>query len=365
MPALAPQLRRPTRHARDVVGSAFVVLWAMAAACAPGGDRRAERTAAGSAPGGERCGGGDVCELEVMSATTLAAPLRAALDSFAASTGAEVRHESGGSLELARKITDLSRTPDVLALADREVLDALIVPAHARWYVAFARNRMVLAYTDRSRGAERLAREDWRDVLRSPGVEVARSDPMRDPMGYRALIVYRLAERHYGETGLAGRLADLAPRRHMRARSSELVGLLQAGEVDYAWIYESLARATGLRWVKLPDEIDLGSAGHAERYAMSSVRVPGATPRDSVLIRGAPILYAVTVPREAPHAVMGERFVAWLLSPAGRAVLRAHGLDALDEPIIVGDSVPALVRAAATTSAPTATMPPESAGPRR
>ena len=322
-----------------------LLVMAMAGGCAPGGDRGAERSAAGSAPGDRRCEA--PCVLEVMSATTLAAPLRAALDSFAGVTGAEVRHESGGSLELARRITDLSRTPDVLALADREVLDALIVPAHARWYAAFARNRMVLAYTARSRGAARLSRESWREILLAPGTETARSDPARDPMGYRALLLFALAERHYADPGLAQRLQRAAPARHVRARSSEVVGLLQAGEVDYAWTYESVARATGLSWLVLPAEIDLGSPEHAGRYADARVRVPGVSPRDTVEIRGTPILYAVTVPIAAAHRALGERFVAWLLSPPGRAALRAEGLDALEAPIFTGDSVPGSVREAA------------------
>jgi molybdate/tungstate transport system substrate-binding protein len=273
-----------------------------------------------------------------MSATTLAAPLRAALDSFAAASGARVRHESGGSLELARRISELARTPDVLALADREVFDALLVPAHASWYAGFARNRMVLAYTDRSRGADRLTPDSWRSVVLAPGVEVARSDPAHDPMGYRALLLFALAERHYGDVGLAARLERSASARHLRARSSELVALLETGEVDYAWTYESVARTAGLRWLQLPGEIDLGSAGDSSRYAAASVRVPGRSPRDSVTIHGRPILYALSIPREAPHRVVAGRFVAWLLSPSGRSVLRAHGLDALDAPIVVGDS---------------------------
>ena len=276
-----------------------------------------------------------------MTATTLAAPLRAALDSFAAATGARVRHESGGSLELARRITELARTPDVLALADREVFDALVVPMHASWYAGFARNRMVLAYTERSRGADRLTAGSWRSVVLAPGVEVARSDPAHDPMGYRALLLFALAERHYGDRGLAARLERGASPRHMRARSSELVALLQAGEVDYAWTYESVARAAGLRWLQLPPAIDLGSAADSSRYAAVSVRVPGRTPRDSVTIRGTPILYALAIPRTAPHRAAAERFVAWLLSPRGRGVLRAAGLDALDAPLVVGDSAPA------------------------
>src|SRR3982751_1624039 len=99
------------------------------------------------AGGDVRSGGGDTGV--VYAAASLSAPLRAALDSFSRVTGAAVMEEHGASLELARRITELHRVPDVIALADREVFPELLVPAAVSWYATFARNRMVVAYTDR------------------------------------------------------------------------------------------------------------------------------------------------------------------------------------------------------------------------
>lgn len=291
------------------------------------------------------------CTLVVSSATTLARPLRAALDSFARRTGVATEQENGGSLELARQVAELGQVPDVLALADREVFPALLVPAHAKWYALFARNRMVLAWTDRSREAARIDSASWRRVLLAPGVESARSDPDRDPMGYRTLLLFQLAERHYRQPGLAARLTAAAPARHMRPRSSELVGLLQAGEVDYIWTYESVARAAGLRWLTLPSDVDLSSAADSATYATASVRVAGRTPRDTVIIHGAPVLYGLTIPLRAPHPAVAARFAAWLLGSEGRAVLRAEGLDVLEAPVVVGDGVPAAIAATANREA--------------
>ncbi|HEX6942653.1 MAG TPA: substrate-binding domain-containing protein, partial [Gemmatimonadaceae bacterium] len=56
--------------------------------------------------------------LVVFTAGSLARPMRAALDSFSAKTGVRYELESAGSLETARKITELGKTPDVIALAD-------------------------------------------------------------------------------------------------------------------------------------------------------------------------------------------------------------------------------------------------------
>ena len=279
----------------------------------------------------------------VFTAASLAVPFRAALDSFARRTGTVVRRENGASLDLARRITELHRVPDVIALADEEVFPQLLVPRATSWYARFARNRLVLAYTDRSHGAARISAVNWHRVLLRSDVRVGRSDPRLAPVGYRTLLLYRLAESHYRQPGLAARLEARTPPALLRANASELVALLQAGELDYIVDYESLASANRLRFVRLPPEIDLGDPARAREYARASVRVARRT--DTTTHSGSPIVYAASVPRAALHPAAGARFLAYLLSPAGRSLLRAHSVDALVTPDLVGDSMPRALRA--------------------
>jgi molybdate/tungstate transport system substrate-binding protein len=267
-------------------------------------------------------------------AASLAQPVRAAADSFARRTGAKVLIESGGSLEHARKLTELGRTPDVLLLADYEVFPQLLMPSHVAWYAQFARNRMVIAYTPRSRFASEISGENWREVLQRPGVEVGRPDPDRAPAGYRTLIALRLAEAYYGDPGLPARILARSPPRNMRGNAAELAGLLSLGEMDYIFEYESLARSHGFRYVTLPPGVDLSDPALAKRYAAVSVRVAARGPRDSVSFSGAPILYGLSIPRRAPHAAAAGRFVDYLLGE-GRAVLRAAHVDLLGTPLVV------------------------------
>ena len=89
-------------------------------------------------------------------AASLAKPIQPVLDAYAARTGTVIQRESGASLEHARKITELHRIPDLLLLADVEVISQLLVPKYATWYAEFARNRMVVAYTDRSKRAREI-----------------------------------------------------------------------------------------------------------------------------------------------------------------------------------------------------------------
>lgn len=277
--------------------------------------------------------------LVAFNAGSLARPLRTALDSFAAREQVDVRQESAGSLETARKLTELGNIPDVIALADEEVFPQLLMPAHVSWYARFAHNRMVLAYTDKSRGAGEITAANWWQVVRRPGVETGRSDPQLDPNGYRTLLVLQLAERHYAQPGLAAQLLQAMPARNVRPKEADLVGMLQAGEFDYIWSYESMARNLGLRFVQLPDAIDLSSPADSATYDAVSVRVRGKG-TDSVTFRGRPIVYALSIPTAAPHRAIAERFVRFLLSADGRRILRTQGLDALDAPAFVGTGVP-------------------------
>lgn len=296
--------------------------WALMLACRSGGERSDAR-------------------IVVYNAGSLARPLRAALDTFAARERITIDQESAGSLETARKLTELGKTPDVVALADDGIFPTLLVPAHTTWYALFAHSRMVLAHTARSRFAAEVTSGNWWRVLQRPGVETGRADPDLDPSGYRTLLTLELAERFYGQPGLARQVLAAMPPRNVRPEG-ELVGLLQVGELDYAWTYESVAEAAGVPYVRLPEAIDLSAPEQAGYYAQASVDVAGRTPRDTVHIRGRPIVYALSIPKGAPHGALALEFVRFLVSPEGMRILRANQLDMLDRVTVKGTDAPRL-----------------------
>jgi molybdate/tungstate transport system substrate-binding protein len=276
----------------------------------------------------------------VFNAGSLARPLRAALDSFTIGTKIRVEQENAGSVETARKLTELHRIPDIVGSADYQVFPKYLMPAQTSWYVRFARNRMVLMYTPRSKLASTIDSTNWFKILETKGVQTGRSDPALDPNGYRSLIVMRLAEQYYKQPGLSDRLVANSSAHIVRPKEVDLMGLLQAGEIDYAWSYESVAQAARLPYVTLPRAIDLSDPTMGERYARASVRIPGSSRADTVELKGEPILYAFSVPRNAPHKAVAERFAAFLLSDAGKRILAREHLDPLPVPIFVGDSIP-------------------------
>jgi len=281
--------------------------------------------------------------LVVFNAGSLAKPFSDLLKAFK-DTHPDVvpAQENSGSLEAARKLTDLGKIPDVIGVADYGVIAKLLIPHHATWYATFARNSMVLIYRDQSIGAKEINPQNWWQLLLRPGIRAGRSDPALDPNGYRALMVFQLAEKFYQQPGLAGKLERAFPPRYMRPKEADLTALVQAGELDYSWSYASLARTAGLHYVDLPDEIDLSNPKLAYQYAQVSVRIPGKrrSGRDSVEFRGEPIVYALTIPTEAPHPRTAEAFVRFALSPEGKAIIKQNGFTLLEQPVLAGPGKP-------------------------
>lgn len=283
--------------------------------------------------------------LVVFNAGSLGLPFRNLLQAFRkANPGVRTAQESSGSLEAARKLTELGKTPDILAVADYAVIPKLLMPAHADWYATFATNALVLAFRNESRGAFDIDTQNWYRILLRPGIRTGRSEPALDPAGYRTLMVWQLAERYYRQPTLATLLRAATPPRYVRPKEADLTALLQLGEFDYIWTYASIARTNGFRWLDLPPEINLSDPSQAAHYAMARVVLPGATRAagDSVEFRGEPIVYALTIPRGAPHPEVAAAFVRFVFSLEGQRILAEAGLQPSVPPTLGGPGQPPL-----------------------
>jgi len=259
--------------------------------------------------------------ITVFAAASLARSLAALADTLQRREGIVVERELGGSIEHARKITELGRVPDALMLVDDDVIAALL-PTHLEWYVRFATNRVVLAYLPRSRFADSVTAENWWRFVRRPGVRLGRADPASAPAGRHALTVLRRASSYYRQPDLTDSLLARASLKYVRPNATELAALLEAGEVDYVLDYESVARQYGFDFIALPDDLAVA------------------------------VVYGISVPRQATHPVEAVEFVALVLSADGRRILRDGNVNVLPVPVAIGTNIPAkitqLVRTVAT-----------------
>mgnify|MGYP006305162255 FL=1 len=83
----------------------------------------------------------------------------------------DVQREAGGSTKMARMISEVGKTADIMASADFAVIDKTLRPDEASWNIRFATNQLVLAYTPKSRYADEINAENWYEILQRDGVE--------------------------------------------------------------------------------------------------------------------------------------------------------------------------------------------------
>ena len=250
-----------------------------------------------------------------------------------------VKAEAAGSRACARKISDLDRQCDIMASADYKVVANLLMPEYANFNIHFALNEMVIAYTAKSRRSEKITADNWHEILLEDDVAFGRSDPDLDPCGYRTLMVFQLAEKHYELAGIAKKLKNKD--QHIRPKENDLLALLEVGEIDYLFIYRSVATQHELDMILLPDRINLKSREHAEFYKTAVVEVSGKKPGEIITRTGEPMVYSVTICKEAPNPEAAEAWLAFLLSEKGRAIMEKNGQPCIKPAIADGlDRIP-------------------------
>ena len=265
-------------------------------------------------------------ELIIFHAGSLAVPFKQICEQFNRRyPDVKIVREAAGSRICARKIVDLNRPCDVIASADYAVIDTLLIPEYAEWNIKFASNEMVVAFRKGSRKANEINKDNWYDILLEKDVAFGRSDPNSDPCGYRAVLTIILAEKLYNRPGLAKSILA-KDRRYIRPKEVDLLALLEVGELDYIFIYRSVAQQHKLKYVVLPDQINLKKAEFADFYKSASVRLVGKKPGTFITKVGEPIIYGVTIPKCALNRELALEFLTFLLDvDKGGAILEKNG----------------------------------------
>ena len=273
--------------------------------------------------------------------------------------GVEVVIEPSGSVMAVRKVVELNRRCDVIALADYRLIPKYMVPNYTKWYVAFATNEIVLCYTDKSRYADEINADNWYEILLRPNVKYGFSNPNDDPCGYRAVTVLGLASLLYGENILDklvlsrtnikakevdGELHIYVPSELevysenlvIRSKSVDLIALLEAGALDYAFEYRSVAVQHNLKFIELPRELNLGDPEMENFYSKVTIHILCGTDKEKA-IRGAAIVYGVAVPLTVENYDGALEFIKMLLSSTGKSIFEKHGQPFLEELMYFGD----------------------------
>ncbi len=304
--------------------------------------------------------------LKVLFAGSLIIPFDALEQAYEAQhPDVNVLMEGHGSIQVVRHVAEIHDEVDVAVTADHALMPMLmyssLVPPDdphaagqpfADWTIKFATNRLALAYTPGSRYADEINSDNWHKIIARPDVKLGLADPRFDAAGYRALMALKLAEAAYASPTVfvdvtLGRFkvpitaqeedgrtiihvpeivtpkpgSDIV----MRGASVQLIALLESGDLDYAFEYESVIQQHGLEMVRLPGALNLGDEQYAGQYGQVQVRLDfqrfaSVKPE----FDGEVIGYGVTIPNNAPHPEQAQEFIAFLLGPEGQAVMTAN-----------------------------------------
>jgi molybdate/tungstate transport system substrate-binding protein len=289
---------------------------ALAAGCG-GSSSSTPSTASSSTPGAHGT-------LIVFGAGTLSTPFTAELAAFKRQNpGVTIHSQFGASGDMVKDITQLGQPSDVLGVADYSLIPKLMsdtAKPHATWYLGFVSNQITFAYTSHSKGASQLTPANWYKVLAEPGVHIGRSNPAADPSGYQILQMLQLAQGYYHDPTLAASVLKNSPDSSVAETETSLLAALQSGQIDYLAIYRSDALEQHLKYIALPAQINLSDQAMAADYAKVTIHAGSLG-----ALTAKPIIYGLTIPSTAPDAALGQKFISFVLSPQGQAIMRGNG----------------------------------------
>ncbi len=206
-----------------------------------------------------------------------------------------IQVETHGSATVARLIDEGKRDPDIVSVADVALFEKPLSPP---WHAVFTSNAVVIAYNPDTEGGKRLAdagAKEWYKAMAGDDVRIGRTDPDRDPLGYRTLFTLELASRYYdGASNLKRKLLQ----KDQIYPETALISRFESGSIDAAIAYRNMAVERDYDYIDLPDEVDLSNPEHEEEwYSTVSHSLPGGQ-----TIHGGLISYGSTIRKTSDAA---------------------------------------------------------------
>jgi len=257
--------------------------------------------------------------VSILSAGSLAVILEDHVgQEFETETGTTFQGEYYGANAVMRMIEDRQKHPDVAISADNVLLRDRLYDAHTDWDVEFASNSVGLAYSRDTWVCERLKSGDpWYEIaLDADEGELAISDPDLDPLGYRAMHAFQLAEKEHGLDGFTQSVAEKA---YQEPEEPQLLAGVDTGNRAAAVSYRNMAVDHELPFHEFPDEYNFSNPEYADHYASVSFTTDGGYTAD-----GTPVVYNATVLEDADDPEAGRRFVRFLAN--SQELLEENGL---------------------------------------
>jgi molybdate/tungstate transport system substrate-binding protein len=288
------------------------------------------------------------------SADAYAAEATSLLNGFSSSTGIAVAPlKSGGSDADASAIAAGAPDDVFISSALSATSSQYLGNLTANWTVGFATDQMVVAYSNSTtqsaattsiinlaKTAESSnATSDWNafyTALVSGTVKVGISDPTQDPGGLRGWLVLEGAGLLYGSGNSQAYSSVLLKDQDnvTAASAADLVAPLQAGQIQFLFIYKSAAVTDNLNYLVLDPHVNLGTPSLGNYYSrVSYTDSAGVT-------KGATIVISVTIPLSSTNTAAAVQFVQYVVKNAKS--LSSFGLVPLTPCLLYANTPPPL-----------------------
>jgi molybdate/tungstate transport system substrate-binding protein len=249
-----------------------------------------------------------------------------------------------GSLDITTALTPpMEEKTDVAALADFRLAPQLLEPNYASYEIVFAQTQEVLIYNSSLAAFSGVNASNWgqkliADVSTSGNAPFGVWNASTDPNGYNEIFSMMLQGQLYNSTpdasavyghfysGAPGQYATPNPATTRIEKESQAALLVNKGVVSAVITYKAVAVQNHLPYVLLNPIVGLGANNSTalSDYGKLSTKIISSTGSLTSVVP-APILFAVTVPSNAPNPSLGALFVHLLLSPQGSAILSEGG----------------------------------------
>jgi molybdate/tungstate transport system substrate-binding protein len=268
----------------------------------------------------------------------------------------DVEIQAHGSIQVIRQVTELGQDVDVVAVADYSLIPMLMYATtmpdgrpYADWYIKPATNTMVLAYTPQSKYASELNANNWYQIVSRPDVRFGLADPRMDAVGYRTLMLDKLAESYYHQENIMRDMIGIcfstpitasaqngittisvpellepsATRMYLRGANMQLLALLESNDVDYTFDYKSVVIQHNLKYLELPPEINLGDNTFTDSYDKVVVKLDFRRFKTvEPVFEGLPIGYGLTIANNSKHKQEAIKLLQFVLGPDGQRIFK-------------------------------------------
>lgn len=245
-----------------------------------------------------------------------------------------------GSLDVVNGFTQLDAKADVAAVADFRLIPQLLEPKYAGFEVAFGMTPEVLVYNPSIAQFDGINSSNWGwklvDAVSTEGVApFAVWNASTDPNGYNEIFSMELQGQFVNDSNVSilGHFYSGAPGSLLKPlgsttlveHESQAAELISTGVVSSLITYRSYAVANHLTFVSFNATVGLNATGPTALadYKALGTKILTAT-GGTTSVHAAPVIFAVTVPLDAPNPALGAAFIHLLLSPQGSAIL-SHG----------------------------------------